>query len=80
MKRRCLVRTFWLIGVVHRGNWSPCLDLPPIADGDAEKVAKVAKQFARDRTRMSGRPHQAKEFSTGPGLPADGRTAGQAGA
>lgn len=58
-KRRCLVRTFWLIGVVDgRGHWWP-QNFPPVTEGDAEKVAK---NFADERTRMSGRKHEARQF------------------
>lgn len=55
--KRGNVDTVWLVCEWQGGKWWPRPDLPPTPD------RVIADAVAREQTRMSGRPHEARAFS-----------------
>ena len=57
LKRRCALDTVvWLV-CVWQGRWHVRQDLPPVLDEE------IAKRYAEDQTKMSGRRHEARPYA-----------------
>lgn len=58
-RKQVRVKTVWLVCELRAGKWWPLQDHPPAYD------EQIAKRYAIERTRMSGRRHEAKPFWAG---------------